>query len=115
MTRLGEHLLEVDDPPVQGAGRLRRQPDGLEPGPAAACARPDARGPVHRGDGAVPDRHRRLRRHRAARDDADRAPRRARRLRAHVPAPGTSPRSQPPGECLSDHRDVPPPGARAWA
>ena len=86
MTRLGEALLDVDDPPVQGARRLRRQPDGQQAGPGPGAARARARGPVHGGHGAVPDRHRRLRRHRAAGDDADRAPRRPRRLRAPVRA-----------------------------
>ena len=93
-------------PAGEGAHRLPGQPDGLQPGPEARPRGPHARGPVHRRDGAVPDRHRRLRRHRPARDDADRAPRRQRRLRALLHPP------QPPGDGAArrgalDARDVP--------
>ena len=64
---------------VYGANPMSSNPDQ-----ARVRRGPAARGPVHGRDRAVPDRHRRLRRHRPAVDDADRAPRRQRRLRAHV-------------------------------
>ena len=39
MTRLGEALLSLDDPAGQGARRLRRQPDELQPRPGAGACR----------------------------------------------------------------------------
>ena len=77
MIRLGDALTRTR--------RRRRRPAGararrvqLEPGRGGAgsqrsAARAGARGSVHRGARAFPDRHRRLRGHRAARDDAARA------------------------------------------
>ena len=93
------------------ARRLRRQPARVQPRQRQGAPRARARRPVHRGDRAGPDRHGRLRRHRAPVDDADRAPRRARRLRAHVPrlerAGGRAARRVP-----AAHGDLPPAGAR---
>ena len=114
MTRLGEGLLDLDDPPVQALVVYGANPLGSQPRPGAGARGPRARGPLHGRDRAVPDRHRRLRRHRAAGDDADRAPRRQRRLRAHVrvaqPAGGRAARRVP-----ADHGDVPAARARDGA
>ena len=43
MTRLGEGLLDVDDPPVKALVRLRRQPDGAATPTSARCAAGSAR------------------------------------------------------------------------
>ena len=96
------------------ARRLRREPARVEPGHRQGPPRARARGPLHGRDRAGADRHRRLRRHRAPVDDADRAHRRPRRLRAHVPrverARGRAARRVP-----AAHRDLPPAGARDGA
>ena len=57
----------------EGALRLQLQPGGGRARAGEGAPRPRARGPVHGRARAVPDRHRRLRRHRAARDDDARA------------------------------------------
>ena len=97
-------------PPVKALVVYGANPMSSNPDQARVRRGSVARGPVHGRDRAVPDRHRRLRRHRPARDDADRAPRRQRRLRAHVrvaePAGGRPARRVPAGD-----RDVPPAGA----
>ena len=75
----------------RGAGRLQQQPGG---GRAASRGRWRAgfraRGPVHRRARALPDRHRRPRRLRAARHHAAGALGRARQLRPHLRRASTS-------------------------
>ena len=97
-------------PAGQGAVRLRQQSRGQRAASDQGPARPGARRPVHGRRRALPDRHRPLRRHRAAGDDADRAPRSADRLRPPVPglerAGGAAARRVP-----ADDGDLPAPGA----
>ncbi len=82
MSRLGEALTELDDPPVAALVVFDANPAASDPDQRARARGPGARGPVHGRAGAAPDRHGALRRHRPAGDDAARAPRPARRLRA---------------------------------
>ena len=84
MTRLGEGLLELDDPPVKALFVYAQQPGRQHSAPDEGPPRAGARGPVHRRRRALHDRHRALRGHRAAGHDADRAPRSADRVRAPV-------------------------------
>ena len=58
----------------QGAVRVRQQSGGERSASDEGPSRPGARRSVHRRRRALPDRHRALRGHRAAGDDADRAP-----------------------------------------
>ena len=61
MATIGDALLDTAHPD-QGARRLQQQPGGDRAGLGQGGAGLRARGPLHRGDGAVSDRHRRLRR-----------------------------------------------------
>ena len=70
-------------PTGRGARRVELQPAGDQPQRRAGPPRPRPRRPVHGRPRAVPHRHRPLRRHRAAGDDADRG----RRRRAGVGPP----------------------------
>ena len=70
--RTRAHGARAADPRARGLQREPRR-DRARPGPRARRAA--ARRPVHGRDRAVPHRHRRLRRRRAARDDPARAPR----------------------------------------
>ena len=86
MSRLGEILTDptpLDPPGRPRAGRVELQPARDRAQRRADPPRPRPRRPVHRRPRAVPHRHRPLRRHRAAGDDADRG----RRRRAAVGSP----------------------------
>ena len=100
-------------PADQGPVRLQQQPGhpGLAPGPDAAGAGP--RRPVHRGQRAVPHRHRRLRRHRPAGDDAARA------VRPDVLVGPPLPELEPAGDRAArrggaERRAVPPAVGDGW-
>ena len=77
MIRLGEALTTPDagvgGPPVRALIVYNSNPGRGRAGPERGAARHGARGSVHRRARAFPDRHRRLRRHRAPGDDAARA------------------------------------------
>ena len=119
MSTIGDDLLRESGEPRRrlalrpadrGAGRLQQQPGG---GGAAVGARSPPgfapRRPVHGGARALPDRHRRPRRLRAAGDHAARAPRPADQLRPHLRADqraGDRAARRGPAE----HRDLPRPG-----
>ena len=90
MSTIGDDLLR-EASPRSGRGsrpdRLQQQSGGGRAANRRKVARGfRARGPVHRRARAFPDRHRRLRRLRAAGDDAARALRRAHELWPHLPA-----------------------------
>ena len=70
---LGEALAATPGPPVRALYVYNSNPAAVAPGLEQGDRRLCARGPVHGRARAVPDRHRRLRRHRAAGDDAARA------------------------------------------
>ena len=78
-------------PAGRGRGGLQQQPRGRGPGVGQGGRRLCARGPVHRGAGAFPDRHRRPRRLRAARHHAAGALGHPWQLRPHRRA------AEPPG------------------
>ena len=64
--RLGEELLNMNDPPIRALFVAANNPVVTCPGSAQGAEGSDARGPVHGGARPVHDRHRALRRHRAA-------------------------------------------------
>ena len=100
-------------PPVHALVVYGANPLRVEPRHRQDPARARARRPLHGRDRAVPDGHRRLRRHRPPVDDADRARRRPRRRTGTCTSRGTSPRSRRPASA-SPHRDLPPAGAAPW-
>ena len=99
-----------DGPPGDGAVRVERQSPGVGPQRRADAAGTDPRGPVHRGQRAVPDRHGPLcRRHLPGRH-ADRADRR--RGVVGPPLPGLERSGHPTvGGGRAQHRAVAAPGA----
>ena len=84
----------------RGADRLQQQPRRRRAGVALRRGGLRARGPVHRRARAIPDRHGRLRRLRAAGDDAARAHGRAQDRTATSICSRTTRRSTPLGEAL---------------
>ena len=80
MSTIGDDLLRASLARVRaedrGGHRLQLQPGGGRARVAQGACGLRARGPVHRGARALPDRHRRLRRHPAAGHDPARARRR---------------------------------------
>ena len=96
----------VGGPPVSALVVYNSNPGGRRAGSGRRAARARARGPVHRRPRALPDRHRRLGRHRAPRDDAARA-------LGHPPRVRPSLRdAQPPGDRAArrgaaEQRDLP--------
>ncbi len=116
MSQLGRVLTDATlDPPGEGALRLQLEPGGDRPRAGRRPPRPRAGGPLRRRPRAVPDRHRRLRRHPAPRHHDPRALRRPQGLRSPLRQP------QPPGDRAArrgdaEHRALPPsrrtPGAR---
>ena len=111
MIRLGEALTTPDagvgGPPVRalvvynsqsGRGRARSQ---------RGAARAGARGPVHRGARALPDRHRRLGRHRAARRRRSSSTGTCTSRTATTTSTLNRPAIEPLGEALPNTRDLP--------
>ena len=82
MSTIGDALLDTANPD-RGPGRLQQQSGGRGARFGQGGGGLRARRPVHRGAGAVPDRHRRLRRLRAAGHHAARALGHPHQLRPH--------------------------------
>ena len=112
MSRLGEVLDGRGARPAgRGARRVELQPGGDEPQRRGGAPRPRPRRPVHRRPRAVPHRHRPLRRHRAAGDDAARG--RRRRAGVGPPVDGLERQGHRAARrVVHEHRAVPPPRRR---
>ncbi len=93
-------------PADRRADRLQQQPGRRRAAVARGRGGLRARGPVHRRARAVPDRHGRLRRLRAAGDDAARAHRRAQVVRPPLHA-GEQPRDRRARRGAAEQRDLP--------
>jgi hypothetical protein len=83
MSRLGEALTRIDDPPVKAMIVLQLESRLHRARSRERAGRPAPRRSLHRRPRALPDRHRRLRRRAAAGDDAARARRPAQGVRPH--------------------------------
>ena len=94
MSAIGDALLDARDPPVKAIFVYNSNPVAVAPESAQGARGIRARGPVLRRARDLPDRHRRLRRHPAARHDAARAVRRAPLVRPPLRASSTSRRSR---------------------
>ena len=115
MSRLGEILTDPTlDPPVAALDRVELQPARHRAQRRADPPRPRPRRPVHRRPRAVPHRHRALRRHRPAGDDADREHRR--RAGVGPPVDGLERAGDRTARrVVQQHRAVPPARRGRWA
>lgn len=109
MTRLGEGLLEIDNPPVKALFIYAGNPVASVPHQTKVL-RGLARRSVHRRRRPFSDRHRALRGHLLAGHDGDRAPRSTDRLRASVRGMERARRASS-GRMSACDRDVPAAGA----
>ena len=100
-------------PAGQGTVRLRQQPPRQRAAPVEDPAGAGEARSLHGGRRAFPHGHRRVRRHRAARDHAARARRPPDRLRTPVRLLERAGRAAA-GRMSSVDRDLPAPGADAW-
>ena len=115
MSAIGDALHDADAAGPSAIFVYNSNPVAVAPESAKVRAGLRARRPVHRRPRAVPDRHRRLRRHPAAGDDAARARRHPQFVRPPVRAWPTTPSIAPLGEALPQHRGVPAAGGARWA
>ena len=97
----------------RGGGGLQLEPGGRGAGVGEGDPRLPARGPVHRGARALPDRHRRPRRLRAAGDDPARALRPAQDLRSPLRG-GEQPRDRAGRPGAAELADLQGTRARGW-
>ncbi len=109
MSRLGDALTEIDDPPVMATIVWNYNPVASNPNQNRVLAGFESQGPVRGGDRASPDRYHRLRRPRAAGHISLRAPRHRRRLRPQLPGLERRRREAVRPEPVQ-RRDLPPAG-----
>ena len=109
MSEIGRILTdETLDPPVKALFVYNSNVAAVAPDQERVRARAGPRGSLHRGARALPDRHRRLRGHRAPGHDHPRALRHPQVLRPPLREPQPA-RDPPRGRGPAQHRAVPPP------